>query len=121
MSPATLRSCADQLAPVFAALFDKSLEKCHVPQCFKTSSMVPIPKKPSIARLKDYRPVALTSVVMKMIERLVLRPERSLCMWILEFLQDRPQSVRVDKLTSKITLNVGACRGVCIHLCYSYC
>ena len=30
------------------------------------------PTKPSIARLNDYRPVALTSVVMKSFERLVL-------------------------------------------------
>ena len=73
VSPATLRSCADQLAPVFAALFNKSLEQCHVPRCFKTSTIVPVPKKPSITRLNDYRPVALTSVVMKVFERLVLR------------------------------------------------
>ena len=73
MSPATLRSCADQLAPVFTALFNKSLEQCHVPRCFKTSTIVPVPKKPSIASLNDYRPVALTSVVMKVFERLVLR------------------------------------------------
>ena len=71
--PATLRSCADQLAPVFTALFNKSLEQCHVPRCFKTSTIVPVPKKPSIASLNDYRPVALTSVVMKVFERLVLR------------------------------------------------
>ena len=184
VSPATLRSCSDQLAPVFTALFNKSLEQCHVPRCFKTSTIVPVPKKPSIASLNDYRPVALTSVVMKVFERLVLRSlkaatdhqldphqfayranrsvddavalalhhilqhlessgtyarvlfvdfssafntiiprklfnklihmgvERSLCMWILDFLQDRPQSVRIGKQTSKeITLNVGAPQG----------
>ena len=33
-------------------------------------------------------------------------------MWILDFLQDRPQSVRIGKQTSKeITLNVGAPQG----------
>ena len=146
--------------------------------------IVPVPKNPSLASLNDYRPVALTSVVMKVFERLVLRSlkaatdhqldphqfayranksvddavvlalhhilqyletsgtyarvlfvdfssmfntiiprklfnkliligvERSLCMWILDFLQDRPQSVRTGKQTSKeITLNVGAPQG----------
>ncbi|KAK3519551.1 hypothetical protein QTP86_013401, partial [Hemibagrus guttatus] len=34
--------------------------------------MIPIPKKPKITGLNDYRPVALTSVVMKSFERLVL-------------------------------------------------
>ena len=48
-------------------------EQCHVPRCFKTSTIVLIPKKPSIASLDDYRPVAPTSVVMKVFERLVLR------------------------------------------------
>ena len=33
-------------------------------------------------------------------------------MWIVDFLQDRPQSVRIGKQTSKeITLNVGAPQG----------
>src|SRR4029434_1310071 len=32
----------------------------------------PVPKKPKITCLNDYRPVALTSVVMKVFERLVL-------------------------------------------------
>ena len=184
VSPATLRSGTDQLAPVFTTLFNKSLEQCHIPRCFKTSTIMPVPKKPSIASLNDYRPVALTSVVMKVFERLVLRSlkaatdhqldphqfayranrsiddavvlalhhilqhlessgtyarvlfvdfnsafntiiprklfnklihmgiERSLCMWILDFLQDRPQSVKIGKQTSKeITLNVGAPQG----------
>ncbi|KAK3547970.1 hypothetical protein QTP70_001638 [Hemibagrus guttatus] len=40
--------------------------------CFKTSAIVPVPKKTKITGLNDYRPVALTSVVMKSFERLVL-------------------------------------------------
>ena len=32
VSRATLRFCADQLAPVFTALFNKLLEQCHVPK-----------------------------------------------------------------------------------------
>ena len=34
---------------------------------------MPVPKKPSIASLNDCRPTALTSVVMKVFEHLVLR------------------------------------------------
>src|SRR4029434_7512441 len=40
--------------------------------CFKQSTIIPIPKKHSITVLNDYRPVALTSMVMKSFERLVL-------------------------------------------------
>ncbi|KAK3558997.1 hypothetical protein QTP86_000112 [Hemibagrus guttatus] len=53
-------------------IFNRSLELCEVPACFKRSTIIPIPKKPKITGLNDYRPVALTSVVMKSFERLVL-------------------------------------------------
>ncbi len=72
VSPACLKSCAAQLAPIFTQIFNRSLELCEVPSCFKRSTIIPVPKKPKITELNDYRPVALTSVVMKSFERLVL-------------------------------------------------
>ncbi|XP_070199067.1 uncharacterized protein [Littorina saxatilis] len=53
-------------------IFNESLEKHSVPRCFKSSVIVPVPKKPRVAQLNDYRPVALTSVAMKVFERIVL-------------------------------------------------
>ena len=72
VTPACLKSCADQLAPIFTQIFNRSLELCEVPSCFKRSTIIPIPKKSKITGLNDYRPVALTSVVMKSFEKLVL-------------------------------------------------
>ncbi|KAI2654010.1 putative RNA-directed DNA polymerase from transposon BS [Labeo rohita] len=72
VSPACLKVCADQLAPVFTQIFNRSLELCLVPNCLKRSTIIPVPKKPKITGLNDYRPVALTSVVMKAFEKLVL-------------------------------------------------
>ncbi len=72
VSPACLKSCADQLAPIFTQIFNRSLELCEVPSCFKRSTIIPVPKKPKITGLNDYRSVALTSVAMKSFERLVL-------------------------------------------------
>ena len=72
ISSACLKACADQLAPVFTQIFNRSLEQCEVPCCFKRSTIIPVPKKTKITGLNDYRPVALTSVVMKSFERLVL-------------------------------------------------
>ena len=73
VSTASLRHCSEQLAPVFTDIFNQSLEKGKVPQCFKAAVIVPVPKKSKISGLNDYRPVALTSVVMKVFERLVLQ------------------------------------------------
>ncbi|XP_068507522.1 uncharacterized protein [Syngnathus scovelli] len=72
VSPSCLKVCAEQLAPTFARIFNRSLELCEVPSCFKSSTIVPVAKKPAITGMNDYRPVALTSVVMKSFERLVL-------------------------------------------------
>ncbi len=72
VTPACLKTCADQLAPIFTKIFNRSLELCKVPSCFKRSTIIPVPKKSKITGLNDYRPVALTSVVMKSFEKLVL-------------------------------------------------
>ncbi|KAK1802485.1 hypothetical protein P4O66_022156, partial [Electrophorus voltai] len=66
-----LKACADQLAPVFTDIFNLSLTLGIVPSSFKRSTIVPVPKKPRPSDLNDYRPVALTSVVMKCFEKLV--------------------------------------------------
>ncbi len=72
VTPACLKSCADQLAPILTKIFNRSLELCEIPSCFKRSTIIPIPKKSKITGLNDYRPVALMSVVMKSFEKLVL-------------------------------------------------
>ena len=50
-----------------------SLSQCKIPHCFKKSTIIPVPKKYTASCLNDYRPIALTSVVMKTLERLVLQ------------------------------------------------
>ncbi len=55
--------------PIFTRIFNRSLELCKVPSCFKRSTIIPVPKKPKITGFNDYRPVALTSVVMKSFEK----------------------------------------------------
>ena len=57
---------------VFTDIFNWSLQLCIVPHCFKMATIIPIPKKASVSCLNDYRPVALTSVIMKCMEKLVL-------------------------------------------------
>ncbi|TWW80193.1 putative RNA-directed DNA polymerase from transposon BS [Takifugu flavidus] len=87
VSPSTLRHCAEELTPVFTDIFNSSLESCQVPACLKTSTIVPVPKKPRITGLNDYRPVALTSVVMKSLERLILPHLKSITTPLLDPLQ----------------------------------
>lgn len=67
-----LKLCSSQLAPVFCDIFNMSLETCSVPVGWKAATICPVPKKPNPSSLNDYRPIALTSVIMKCFERIVL-------------------------------------------------
>ncbi len=63
--------CADQLAGVFTMILIQSLSQATVPLCLKSATIVPLQKKTVISSLNDYRPIALTPVIMKCFERLV--------------------------------------------------
>ncbi len=39
VTPASLKSCADQLAPIFTKIFNRLLELCKVPSCFKCATV----------------------------------------------------------------------------------
>ncbi|KAK3528503.1 hypothetical protein QTP70_000581 [Hemibagrus guttatus] len=68
-----LRECAEQLADVFTDIFNISLSSTVVPMCLKTTTIIPVPKKSPVSCLNDYHPVALTPIIMKCFERLVMR------------------------------------------------
>lgn len=162
----------------------QNFQPFSVPSCLKSSVIVPLPKKTTISHLKDYRPVALTPLVMKCFDSLVqghimssllpaldshrfayranrstevaiaialraalshveqqgssarllfvdvssafntILPNRlvtkltelglssSICPWILDFLTDRPQRVRVGPHSSStISLSTGSPQG----------
>ena len=64
--------CVPQLCQVFSTLFTWSLKDGIVPGVWKTSMICRIPKDNSPSDLKDYRPIAITSAVMKCLEKIVL-------------------------------------------------
>ncbi|KAK2884332.1 hypothetical protein Q8A73_020806, partial [Channa argus] len=65
-------ACANELADVLTSIFNLSLSQCTVLLCFKTTTIIPLPKKSPPTCLNDYRPVALTPIIMKCFERVVL-------------------------------------------------
>lgn len=67
-----LKGCADQLAVVFTTIFIFWLLQYGVPTCFMSTTIIPVPKKSTESCLNDYRPVALTPIITKCFERLVL-------------------------------------------------
>ncbi len=66
-----LKLCKDPLAPALCKIFQQSLDNACIPTLWKTSEIIPVPKKSPPTCKNDYRPVALTSIMMKCLERIV--------------------------------------------------
>jgi hypothetical protein len=73
ISARLLKSCADSLAPAFQPLFQSSADTGVVPTLWKSSIIIPVPKKPKPTEPNHYRPVALTPLPMKCLERIMLK------------------------------------------------
>jgi len=66
--PATvLTICASELSPILHSLFCESYRTATIP-----ATIIPVPKKPRPTESNHYRPVALTSIIMKCLEKLLL-------------------------------------------------
>ncbi len=71
ISPWALKAYMAQLCGVQQHLINMSLHQKRFPMLWKTSCLVPVPKKGHLVALNDYRPTELPSQLMK-VERLVL-------------------------------------------------
>ena len=81
--PVFLKSCANELAPVICNFFNKSISTGEIPSAWKCANVVPIYKgsgKPKDA-ISSYRPVSLTAILCKALERLV-------CKHLLDYLNE---------------------------------
>ncbi len=67
-----LKDCAAQLTDVLTDIFNTSLSQAVVPTCLKSTTIIPVPKQSPVSCLNDYRPIALTPIMMKCFERLVM-------------------------------------------------
>ena len=66
-----LKNCAKNLAVPLALLFQTSYYTCSIPSEWKVANVVPVFKKGSKNAVQNYRPISLTSLVMKVYERVI--------------------------------------------------
>ena len=66
-----LSECAEELCEPLQIIFQKSTEQGKLPDIWKKANIVPLYKKGNRQCLLNYRPVSLTSVVCKIIEKLI--------------------------------------------------
>ena len=67
-----LRASAKQLEGIFTIMFNLSLSQSIIPTSFKMTKIIPVPKNSEASSHYYYLPVAVTSVIMKCFERLVM-------------------------------------------------
>jgi len=67
-----LRISAPSISSSIAAIFNLSLTTSFVPAQWTVAKIVPIPKIPHPVLLSDYRPISITPVLSRVLERLVV-------------------------------------------------
>ncbi|KAA5655210.1 reverse transcriptase family protein, partial [Pseudomonas aeruginosa] len=73
ISPIVLKVCAPELAPALTRLFRHSYVLGVVPHSWKTALVHPIPKKGDRSVPSNYRPIAITSLLSKIMESIINR------------------------------------------------
>ena len=71
ISPRILKECAHELAPSLTGIFNLSLTTGELPSDWKTANVIPIHKSGERVMAVNYRPISLTSIVVKTLERMV--------------------------------------------------
>ena len=70
--PAILfKECRDELSIPLQILFAKSFSENHIAQCLKSAAIVPVYKGGGASIPSNYRPISLTSIMMKILERVI--------------------------------------------------
>ena len=69
--PKLLLEIVEQISIPLAAVFNLSLEEGIVPLEWKEANIIPLFKKGSRNKSENYRPVSLTSMICKLLERLI--------------------------------------------------
>ena len=71
ISGKVLKNCAKSVSVPLSLLFRKSYYSSTLPADWKTANVVPIHKKGSKSDVENYRPISLTSIVGKILERII--------------------------------------------------
>ena len=104
-----LKNCASSLAYPLSILFNLSFSTGCIPQDWKTALVVPVHKKGDKGSVENYRPISLTSLVMKVFERCIKKSLYSACEDLLDprqhgFINDRSCTTQMIPFTNDLAL-----------------
>jgi len=109
ISARLLKTCAVELVPAWCPIFQRSLDFHIIPALWKKTVLIPVPKKPCPMENNDFRPVALTSIVMKCFEKYMvslLKTEvnKSLDRWQFAYKRGRSTDDALSNITHFVTV-----------------
>ena len=71
-----IKMCSAQLCSLYTFIFNLSIKEHIIPSIWKCSEIIPVPKKDKISEFNDLRRVLLTSIIMKCLEKILLKELR---------------------------------------------
>ena len=104
-----LKRCARSLAYPLSTLFNLSFSTGCIPSDWKLASIVPVHKKGDKTSVENYRPISLTSLVMKVFERSIKSALYEKCRNLLDerqhgFLNNRSCTTQMIPFTNDLAL-----------------
>ena len=104
-----LKKCARSLAYPLSILFNLSFSTGCIPQDWKLALVVPVFKKGDKSTVENYRPISLTSLVMKVFERCIKSTLFAACSDLLDprqhgFINDRSCTTQMIPFTDNLAL-----------------
>ena len=118
-----LKYCSKSLAHPLSILFELSYNTGDLPTDWKNANIVPIHKKGSKEDIENYRPISLTSLVIKVFERIIKEELLYKTSHLLDdrqhgFLKHKSCTTNMLSFTDNIVMSINDCSAMSIDVVY---
>ena len=118
-----LKNCSSSLASPLSLLFQLSYNSGIIPSEWKLAHVVPVHKKGSKENIENYRPISLTSLIMKTFERIIKQEILLKTAHLLDerqhgFLNNRSCTTNMINFTDSVTLSLNDCTTISVDVIY---
>ena len=118
-----LKKCASSLAFPLSCLFKLSYNSGLLPSEWKLAHVVPVHKKGSKDNIENYRPISLTSLIMKTFERIIKQELLAKTEHLLDerqhgFLNGKSCTTNMANFTDKVALSLNDCTTASVDIIY---
>ena len=118
-----LKMCASSLALPLSCIFKLSYNSGIIPSEWKLAHVVPVHKKGSKDNVENYRPISLTSLIMKTFERLIKLELLAKTEHLLDkrqhgFLYNKSCTTNMANFTDDVALSLNECTTASVDIIY---